>query len=106
MNCTYSDDVVEIIVSPILHVVGEHLDHLFQIKLPRSAKLQEEVVLVPWVLSHLVGHDPSFEVVKTLLLSFTHVSNIPKTMNENKLTYPLFVTFAFFFPHILFIILI
>lgn len=74
------DDVVEIMLFPISHIVSEHLDDLRQIKLPSPAELKKEVILVPGVLGHVIFSDPCLELVQDLLLVVAHVSDVPKEM--------------------------
>ena len=91
---------------PILHVVGEHHFDFGQIELPSSAKLEDEVVLVPWGRRHLVGLDPGLQLVKHLLLVLAHVADVPKPDNSSVIYSPFARLFSFLlFAQHLFIII-
>ena len=62
------NDGIEAEVLSILHVVGEHFDHLFQLELPGPAELQQKVVSVPWVVGDVIARYPFFHLVQNFLL--------------------------------------
>ena len=90
MCATHLYDIVEVVLLSIVHVVGEHFFHFFQIKLPGSAELQKEIILVPWVFSHIILCDPSLEIIEALLLMNAHITDISRVTYERKLCLTLF----------------
>ena len=65
--------MIEVISLPIRHVVGEHFNNLCQLELPSSAELEQEIVLVPWIVGDLIDSDPLLELIQHFLLLWGHV---------------------------------
>ena len=65
--------MIEVISLPVRHVVGEHFNNLCQLELPSSAELEQEIVLMPWIVGDLIDSDPLLELIQHFLLLWGHV---------------------------------
>jgi len=67
---TYSNDVVDIVFSSVLHVILEHLNNLIDVELPCSAELEQEFINVPRILGRIVLLYPFLELAEAHFLFF------------------------------------
>lgn len=61
---------VYFVLSPICHIVCEHLSNFFLVKASSPAKLEQEDVIMPWIYCYIVLFNPFLELLKAFVLSY------------------------------------